>query len=120
MPMSPGTQTIAVYEMIEIRAILGQEVAIAVTVAPTDTEVPVGTVMGQVTADKMYYQYDNAKTDGRETAKVILGEAVPASTEPQVVTGYIKGIFYKDKLRGLDTAAMAELFAREIDGIVVI
>lgn len=120
MPMVPGTQTIAVYEMIEIRAIVGPEVTIAVTVAPTDTEVPVGTVLGQVTADKLYYPYDNAAADGRETAKVILGEAVPASAEPQVVTGYIKGIFYKDKLQGLDAAAMAELFAREVDGIIII
>lgn len=120
MPMITQTQTIAVYEMIEIRALLGQEVAISVTVAPTDTEIPVGRVLGQVTADKLFYGYDNTKTDGREVAKVILGEIVPASEEEQCVTAYIKGIFYKDKLQGLDAAAMTDLFAREVEGLIII
>jgi hypothetical protein len=118
--MIPGTQTIAVYEMVEIRAIVGQEVSIAITVAPQTTEVPAGTVMGQITANKQYDPYDNAKSNGTETAKVILGEAVPASTEALVATAYIKGIFYEDKLQGLDAGALVDLFARAVDGIIII
>lgn len=120
MVMEPQARTIAVYEMIEIRAILGSEVAIPVTVAPSETEIPTGTVLGQVTADKLFYPYDDTKSDGREVAKVILAEPVPAGEAELVATAYIKGIFYQDKLAGLDAAALADLLGREIDGIVVI
>jgi hypothetical protein len=120
MVMITGTQTIAVYEMVEIRAILGSEVAIAITVAPQATELPTGMVMGQITADKLYDPYNNANNDGTEKAKVILGEPVPASEEPLVATAYIKGIFYQDKLTGLDANAMTDLFARELDGLIII
>ncbi|MDR1701275.1 MAG: head decoration protein [Sporomusaceae bacterium] len=120
MAMDPGERTIAVYEMIEIRAIAGAETAVAVRVAPTNTQIPVGTVLGQVTADKMYYPYDSAQSDGREKAKVVLGEPVAASAVEAIATAYIKGIFYKDKLKGLDEGAMVDLFARDVDGLIII
>lgn len=120
MVMQASTETIAVYEMVEIRALTGSEIGVAVTVAPSDTEIPIGTVLGQITADQTYKAYAKAATDGSQAAKVILAESVPASTSAQVATAYVKGIFYKDKLKGVDMEAMKALCAREVDNLIII
>lgn len=120
MVMQTNTETIAVYEMTEIRALTGSEIGVAVTVAPQSTEVPVGTVLGQITASDLYVPYAKASTDGSQVAKVILAEPVPASKDNQVATAYVKGIFYKDKLKGVDATAMTALLAREVDNLIII
>ena len=120
MVMQAQTETIAVYEMPEIRAITGSEVGVAVTVAPSDTEIPVGTVLGQAAADKTFKAYDKAATDGSQVALAILAEPVPASEKAQVAMAYVKGIFYTDKLKGMNEDARAALFAREIENLTIL
>lgn len=120
MVMQAQTETIAVYEMPEIRAITGSEVGIAVTVAPSDAEVPVGTVLGKIAADGMYKAYDKTATDGSQVALAILAEPVPAGETAQVATAYVKGIFYTDKLKGMDGEARAALLAREIENLTIL
>lgn len=120
MIMQAQTERIAVYEMTEIRAVTGSEIGVAVTVAPQTTEIPVGTALGKIADSGLYTPYAKAATDGSQTAKVILAEPVPASEETSVATAYVKGIFYKDKLRGIDEDALAALFAREVDNLIII
>lgn len=119
---APGESDVASYERQEIRAILEcGEMQVGITLAASTVDRPIGTILGIVTATKLYVPYDNTETDGSEVAKVILAETVLASTVPVPAAAYIKGIFYKDRLVGLDASAMTDLLAREpVDNILVI
>lgn len=53
--------------------------AVTVTV-PANTTYEAGTVLGQLSADGKYVQYDDAETDGREDAAGVLYEEVVNDT----------------------------------------
>ncbi|MDF2568629.1 MAG: Bacteriophage lambda head decoration protein [Sporomusa sp.] len=120
MANTPGQSDVATYQPIEIRAITGYELSLAATLAPTTAELAAGTVLGQITASKLYVPYKKTATDGSEVAKLILAETVLASTAPQNVTTYAKGVFYTNKLIGLDADGITALNARVIDTLVII
>lgn len=110
----PGQFDVATYEPIEIRAILrGDDVILPVTLAPNAAEIPIGTVLGMVTATSLYVPYDKDATDGSQKARLILSETVPASNVPQNAAALAAAIFYKDRLVGLDDQAVSDLGARE-------
>lgn len=116
-----GSSDVASYERKEIRAVLGGEKMLPVTLAAQTADLTEGTVLGLVTATGLFDVYKDANTDGTQIAKVVLAEHVEASTDTQVVSAYINVVAYKDKLVGLDAAAMTDLGAREVvPGIIVI
>lgn len=118
---SPGESDVASYDRKEIRAMLRDEFQISVTLAASAAGIPIGTVLGNVTSTGLYAPYDNTKTDGSEVARCILAETVLASDAPVPAAAYADGVFYKDRLIGLDAAAMADLFIREpVTNIVII
>lgn len=110
----PGQADVATYQPKEIRAIPREDdLILPVTLAVTATEIPIGTVLGRVTATGLYKAYSNAATDGTEVARVILAETVPISTVAQNAAAFVSAIFHKDMLVGLDDAAITDLGARE-------
>lgn len=58
----------------------------------------IGTVLGQVTADKKYIKSLAAATDGSEEPDAILGEAVDATAADVEAIVYIAGEVDQDKL----------------------
>jgi hypothetical protein len=110
---TPGSSDIYSYQRKEIRAILREELRVGITLAPTATAIDVGTILGLVTESNHYAPYNNSNTDGSEVARVILAEPVDPSTGTQNVSAYVEGIFYKDRLIGLDAEAITDLKARE-------
>jgi len=117
-PKSP--QTLNTYVRKEIRAYLRDEFAVSVTMAVSAVDIPLGTVIGLVTTTGEYKPYKASATDGTEVAKLILAEPVPASTEPLQAAAYPCGYFYKDRLIGVDTAALQDLGAREIQPNIIL
>ncbi|WCK53844.1 head decoration protein [Aneurinibacillus sp. Ricciae_BoGa-3] len=113
MPNTPGSSDIYSYQRKEIRAVLKEDVRLGITIAPTAAAIDVGTVLGLVTASNHYVPYNNTNTDGSEVARVILAEPVEASTGTQNVSAFVEGVFYKDRLIGLDPDAITDLKARE-------
>lgn len=85
-----------------------------VTVAGGQGILPIGTVLGRKTSDKLYYQYNNSLSDGRETARGVLRRAVntgPAGSPPQLANLVIAGILKLTYVSGADAAALVELGA---------
>ena len=113
MPTVTGIVDVADYERKEIRMILRNEITVPVVLAPSTTGYEAGRVLGQLTANKQFTNYDNSKTDGTELARVILTMPVEASTLPVNAEAYASGVFYKDSLIGLDANAITDLGARE-------
>lgn len=75
-----------------------------------------GLVLGKVTANGDYKEYDNGNSDGTETAVAILDEDVDvldefgnAITDPIVAAVIIKGFVDADHLNGIDAAGKVEL-----------
>lgn len=116
-----GHMDVATYQPKEIRAISGPEIAVPITLAPTEQALEKGTVLGIVTATGLFAPYKSDHSDGTEVARVILTEYAEKSTATQIASGYIKLIAKKDKLVGFDAQAMTDLAAREpVPGVVVI
>ena len=111
----PGQYDVATYQPVEIRAIPRDDadLILPVTIAPNANEIAIGTILGMVTATKLFVPYSKDATDGSNKAKAVLSETVPASTVPQNASAFAKAIFYKDKLIGLDAQAITDLGARE-------
>ena len=77
-----------------------------------------GTVLGRVTASGLYKAYNDSNSDGSEVARCILfedvlAEDVPASTSA-VARAIFAGYVFKDKLTGLDAAAIGDLYGKTI------
>ena len=116
-----GSSDVATYTRKEIRAIIGNEKSIPVTLAPQATALEPGTVLGMITANNQFTSYKDTNNDGTQVARVILSDWAEPSTTTQIVSVYLGVIAKKDKLVGLDAAAMADLGAREpVPGIIVI
>ena len=74
---------------------------------------PAGTVLGLITGTGLFVPYDDDGTDdGRRTAVGVLAEDVAASGTVDVQAAmYIRGVFTKSKMLGLDTNGIADLVA---------
>lgn len=87
-----------------------------VTVASGQGVLAAGTVIGQKTSDKKYYAYNNAHSDGTETARGVLRRAVDTGTtvlaaRDQVSNIVIAGILKYPMVVGSDAAALTDLGA---------
>ncbi len=85
-----------------------------VTLAGGQGILPAGTVLGQKTADKKYYVYDNAGTGGVGTARGVLRRAVDTGTAgaaDQLGNIVIQGILKLSMVSGADAAAITDLGA---------
>lgn len=79
-----------------------------VTIVTGEGELVAGTVLGKVTATGNYKAYDNTANDGSETAKLILADAVDATSADVLAAAYMSGVFNPDALTGLDAAAKVD------------
>lgn len=70
-----------------------------------------GTVLGKITASGKFAAYDNAASDGSQTAVGVLGCDVDASSGDVSAFMWTTGEFNEAKLIGLDTAGRADLEA---------
>lgn len=84
-----------------------------VTIAANQGILPIGTVLGRKTSDKKYYAYNNALSDGRETARGVLRKAVDTTGADQLANIVIKGILKNELVSGADAAALVDLNARQ-------
>lgn len=82
-----------------------------------------GRVLGQKTADSLFKYYNNANSDGSETAQCVMFEdiaveAFESASGTAVGRGIFGGELYKSALtgQGLDAAAIVDLKARTIKG----
>lgn len=91
-----------------------------VTVTVPAAGLPAGSVLGQVTSGGKYVEYDNAETDGRETAAAVLYNdfaAADVGDQPAAVVARLaevrrSDLKYKDGTSAGDkTAAEAELLS---------
>lgn len=85
----------------------------------TDGVLKSGLVLGRITASGLYGPYDNAATDGRETAAGFLFNTIPATTTSTRVGAPLleHGAVIEAKLptgHGLDAAAKTDLAGRVI------
>lgn len=65
----------------------------------------VGQVLGKVTASGKFKAYADGNSDGSQTAKLILAEAVDATSADVKCKAYESGHFNQAALTGFDTAA---------------
>jgi hypothetical protein len=75
-----------------------------------------GTLMGQKTSDKKYYPYNNANSDGTQTARGVLRRPVNTGTVAsaafdQVSNIVIQGILKNSMIVGADAAGLTDLGA---------
>ncbi len=87
-----------------------------VTIGSGQGVLPAGTVLGQKTADKKYYAYNNANADGTQTARGVLRRAVDtgltvSAANDQVSNIVIQGILKLNMVQGADAAALTDLGA---------
>ncbi len=87
-----------------------------VTIAAGQGVLAAGTVLGQKTADKKYYAYNNANSDGTQTARGVLRRGVdtgltPGAANDQVSNIVIQGILKLNMVQGVDSAALTDLGA---------
>jgi hypothetical protein len=73
-----------------------------------------GTVLGQKTADKKYYAYDNAKADGTQVARGVLRRGVDtgvtvSAANDQLGNLVIAGILKYQQVVGIDAAGLTDL-----------
>lgn len=103
---------------------------IAVPFAPSQT-IAAGTAVGMITASKLYKTYNNANSDGSETAVAILRYSIvvdasgnitlhgemgeTAKTADVIISGMVK----ESETTGLDANAKADLMGRTVDGIFI-
>jgi len=85
-----------------------------VTIAGGQGILPAGTVLGQKTADKKYYVYDNAGAGGVGTARGVLRRAVDtggAGAADQLGNILVSGMLKLNMVSGADAAALTDLGA---------
>lgn len=114
LPVPSFTSPTATYTDPEIMYSMVGHTQKGVTLAGGQGVLAAGTVLGQRTADKKYYAYDNSKADGTQTAHGILrrpadlgGPGSPDQQGNMVIAGIIK----LDMVVGADAAAITDLGA---------
>jgi len=96
-------------------AILASEKGVSsfsITLAADKGDLKKGTLLGIITASGKYAPYNNANSDGTETAVCILGDDVNTTGSDATVAAYFTGIFVKDNLTGYDANALTDLNGR--------
>jgi hypothetical protein len=90
-----------------------------ITLAAGQGILPLGTVMGRVTATKLWQPYDSTASDGTETPRGVLRNKVDTGTDATAATIQanivIAGILKNSLLSGADTTAVLSLNARQDD-----
>ena len=79
-----------------------------VTIVSGTGEVAAGTVLGKITASGKYTKYNDSGSDGEQTAKLILKDAVDATSADVLTNAYVTGVFNANALTGLDAAARVD------------
>ena len=88
-----------------------------VVIAAAAPAMVAGTVLGRITASGKFTAYNNANSDGTQTAVGVLYEAVPDSTSDQKAVAILRyAEVQQSELTGYDAAAKSEL---EALGIIV-
>lgn len=87
-----------------------------VTIASGQGVLAAGTLLGQKTSDKKYYAYNNANSDGTQTARGVLRRPVDTGVtvsvaNDQVSNIVIQGILKNSMVVGADAAALTDLGA---------
>jgi hypothetical protein len=91
---------------------------VGITVAGGQGILPIGTVLGRKTADKMYYVYATGNSDGTQTARGVLRNGIDTgvSGTPQAVAQQanmvIRGTLTNSLVSGADSGAITTLKAR--------
>lgn len=83
-----------------------------VTIAGGQGVLAPGTILGQKTADKKYYKYNNANADGTQTARGVLRRGVDTGTagaKDQQGNIVIRGVVKLNMVVGLDAAGLTDL-----------
>lgn len=87
-----------------------------VSLVPGSGILPAGTVLGQVSASKKYTVYNDALSNGTQTAVGVLYQAVDtgsdSSAEPVFGTIVIAGVLKNSLVSGADANAITDLNAR--------
>jgi hypothetical protein len=87
------------------------------TLKPAQGWLMKGQLIAKETATGTYVKYNDAGSGGAEICKGILAEdrntGAAGTTQPVGGNIYLRGTFYRDKLIGLNAAAVADLNARE-------
>lgn len=91
------------------------------TLKPGQGILPLGTVMGRVTATKLWVVYNNGASDGSEVARGVLRKTVDTGTDAagarKQANIVISGILKNSKMSGADANALTDLNAR-IDSVL--
>lgn len=87
-----------------------------VTIGSGQGVLQAGTILGQKTADKKYYAYNNANADGTQVARGVLRRPVDtgltvSAANDQVSNIVIAGILKYPLIVGVDAAALTDLGA---------
>ncbi len=86
-----------------------------VTIAAAAAALPAGAVLGKLSASGKYVAYNNAASDGSQTAAGILYESVPDAASDQKAVAIVRHAEVMGAmLTGLDTDAVADLAALQI------
>lgn len=108
-----NVETFTPVELVAVRPDL--LVTIPITVA-SGNNLAKGVAIGIITATGKAKAYNNANTDGSETCKGFLLDAVDATGGDTPGTLIIGGYLVKAKLTGLDAAGEADLGGRSFPG----
>lgn len=81
------------------------------TPGPNQGVLAAGTVMAYDTTDKRWYAYNQAGTNGRNTARAILRRAINTTKGPQSTNILVTGCVRLSAIHGLTPAAMTQLGA---------
>lgn len=73
-----------------------------------------GTIVAEITASGKYAAYDNALSDGRETAVGVLFESVNLRDGDVITAVLLHGSVLEARISGLDSGARADLAGRII------
>lgn len=112
LPVPGFTSPTVTYDDAEILYSTAAFTQKGVTLAGGQGILPAGTVLGQRTADKLYYVYNNALTGtGQDVAAGVLRMAADTRNGPVQGNIVIQGILRNSMVSGADTQAMTDLGA---------
>jgi len=86
----------------------GTDVRIPITIA-SGNSLSAGTVLGKITASGKYGPYNDAASDGRQTAVGILGEDVDAANADVGTFMFVHCVVISANLTGIDANGKADL-----------
>lgn len=86
-----------------------------VTLAAGQGILPAGTVLGRISATKLYVVYDNGGSDGEQVARGVLRQGVDTGTDEAGTTVQgnilVSGLLVNSKVSGADSNALTDLGA---------